>query len=82
MITPTPVSDSQISALLEQIAAGDCDAMHQFHDLVKPRVLRSLRRILRDPSQIEEAAQDVSATSGSRPLLLTAPVLHPSRGSR
>lgn len=59
MLTPTLVSDSQISALLEQIAAGDHDAMHQFHDLVKPRVLRGLRRILRDPYQVEEAAQDV-----------------------
>ncbi|GAA2875687.1 RNA polymerase sigma factor SigK [Actinoplanes cyaneus] len=45
--------------LLEAVAKGDEKAFGRLYDLVAPRVFGLIRRVLRDPSQSEEVAQEV-----------------------
>ena len=45
--------------LLLRVARGDRDAFSQLYDLVAPRVLGVARRVVRDPAQAEEVAQEV-----------------------
>lgn len=46
-------------ALLRAVARGDEAAFATLYDLVTPRVFGLVRRVLRDPAQAEEVAQDV-----------------------
>lgn len=45
--------------LLKQVARGDERAFEQVYDLMSPSVYGLVRRILRDPAQSEEVAQEV-----------------------
>ena len=45
--------------LLGQVARGDERAFAELYDLLSPRVYGLIRRVLRDPAQSEEVAQEV-----------------------
>ncbi len=53
---PTP---ELLGDLLERVAVGDQQAFATFYDAVSPRVYGLVVRILRDPAQSEEVAQEV-----------------------
>lgn len=50
---------SEIDGLLRAVARGDDAAFARLYDLVAPRVFGLARRVLRDPAQAEELAQEV-----------------------
>jgi len=50
---------SEIDALLRAVARGDDAAFARLYDLLSPRVFGLARRVLRDPAQAEEMAQEV-----------------------
>ena len=54
---PDPPSDP--AALLGEVAKGSETAFAKLYDLVAPRVYGLVRRVLRDPAQAEEVAQEV-----------------------
>jgi len=54
---PDPAVDA--GQLLRAVAGGDEDAFGKLYDLVVPRVYGLIRRVLRDPAQAEEVAQEV-----------------------
>ncbi|GAB2517923.1 ECF RNA polymerase sigma factor SigK [Nocardiopsis aegyptia] len=49
----------RLGALLREVARGDERAFGEVYDLVSPTVYGLVRRILRDPAQSEEVAQEV-----------------------
>ncbi|MFC0624065.1 ECF RNA polymerase sigma factor SigK [Kribbella deserti] len=51
-----PPLDAQLMA---RVARGDTEAYSSLFDLVSPRVFGLVRRVLRDPAQSEEVAQEV-----------------------
>lgn len=55
--TPPPPPDA--AGLLHEVAKGDEAAFGRLYDLVAPRVYGLIRRVLRDPAQAEEVAQEV-----------------------
>jgi RNA polymerase sigma-70 factor (ECF subfamily) len=71
---PEPAADA--GDLLRAVARGDEKAFARLYDLVAPRVYGLIRRVLRDPAQSEEVAQEVLVE-----VWRTAARFDPARGS-
>jgi RNA polymerase sigma-70 factor (ECF subfamily) len=56
---PEPAPGPDAADLLRAVARGDEKAFGKLYDLVAPRVYGLVRRVLRDPAQAEEVAQEV-----------------------
>jgi RNA polymerase sigma-70 factor (ECF subfamily) len=56
---PTPQRLVDAGELLSRVARGDERAFAELYDLLSPRVYGLIRRVLRDPAQSEEVAQEV-----------------------
>jgi RNA polymerase sigma-70 factor (ECF subfamily) len=56
---PPESSADGANELLPAVALGDEPAFTRLYDLVAPRVYGLVRRVLRDPAQAEEVAQEV-----------------------
>lgn len=55
----TPAGQADADDLLQRVSRGDEAAFTALYDLVAPRVYGLIRRVLRDPAQSEEVAQEV-----------------------
>jgi RNA polymerase sigma-70 factor (ECF subfamily) len=67
---------AEIDDLLRAVARGDDASFTRLYDLLAPRVFGLARRVLRDPAQAEEMAQEVLVE-----VWRTAPRFDPERGS-
>jgi RNA polymerase sigma-70 factor, ECF subfamily len=56
---PSPSGSADPADLLREVAKGDEKAFGRLYELVAPRVYGLIRRVLRDPAQTEEVAQEV-----------------------
>ncbi|MDG6101072.1 sigma-70 family RNA polymerase sigma factor [Dactylosporangium aurantiacum] len=56
---PAPQRRADPDDLLSRVARGDERAFAELYDLLSPRVYGLIRRVLRDPAQSEEVAQEV-----------------------
>ncbi|GLH97273.1 sigma-70 family RNA polymerase sigma factor [Phytohabitans aurantiacus] len=56
---PPPDPATEADTLLRAVARGDEAAFTRLYELVAPRVYGLVRRVLRDPAQAEEVAQEV-----------------------
>ncbi|MBB2943506.1 RNA polymerase sigma-70 factor (ECF subfamily) [Actinoplanes lutulentus] len=79
-LRPVPASpenpEPDAGSLLKAVARGDEKAFGRLYDLVTPRVYGLIRRVLRDPAQAEEVAQEVLVE-----VWRTAARFDPERGS-
>jgi RNA polymerase sigma-70 factor, ECF subfamily len=73
---PPPESADGANDLLRAVARGDEAAFTRLYDLVAPRVYGLARRVLRDPAQAEEVAQEALVE-----VWRTASRFDPARGS-
>lgn len=73
---PEPAAAPDAEFLLRAVARGDETAFERLYDLVAPRVYGLIRRVLRDPAQAEEVAQEVLVE-----VWRTAARFDPARGS-
>jgi RNA polymerase sigma-70 factor (ECF subfamily) len=69
-----PSSDAD--RLLASVARGDADAFASLYDLISPTVVGITRRVLRDPDQADEVAQEVLLE-----VWRLAPTHDPAKGS-
>ena len=74
--TPAPDPAAEANELLRAVGRGDDAAFERLYDLVAPRVYGLARRVLRDPAQAEEVAQEVLVE-----VWRTASRFDPARGS-
>jgi len=74
--SPRPVEPTNADELLRLVARGDESAFNSLYDLLAPRVFGLARRVLRDPAQAEEVAQEALVE-----VWRTAPRFDPARGS-
>ncbi len=59
-LRPVPAGEpGNADALLAAVARGQADAFAELYDLVSPTVVGVARRVVRDPDQAEEVAQEV-----------------------
>lgn len=58
-VVPAVLDDSSLTGLLLRVGAGDQAAFALVYDLVTPRVLGMATRVVRDPDQSREVAQEV-----------------------
>ena len=75
-VAPSQPERSVIDDLLRSVGRGDDTAFARLYDLVAPRVFGLARRVLRDPAQAEEMAQEVLVE-----VWRTAARFDPQRGS-
>jgi RNA polymerase sigma-70 factor (ECF subfamily) len=71
-----PVADVSLEQLLDRVARGDTAAFEQLYDRVAGAVYGLVLRVLRDPAQSEEVAQEVLVE-----VWRTAPRFDVNRGS-
>ncbi len=57
--TAEPSTNGTLGELLRMVARGDADAFSRLYDLVAPEVYGLVLRVVRDPAQAEEVAQEV-----------------------
>lgn len=77
-LVAVPIPQARVDAdeLLVRVARGDERAFAALYDLVSARVFGLIRRVLRDPAQSEEVAQEVMVE-----VWRTAPKFDPTKGS-
>jgi RNA polymerase sigma-70 factor, ECF subfamily len=73
---PRPVEPTNADELLRLVARGDEAAFNSLYELLSPRVFGLARRVLRDPAQAEEVAQEALVE-----VWRNAPRFDPARGS-
>ena len=73
---PTPSPDEALVDLMRKVAHGDEDAFAQVYDALAPSVYGLVLRVLRDPAQSQEVAQEVMVE-----LWRQATRFDPTRGS-
>jgi RNA polymerase sigma-70 factor (ECF subfamily) len=75
-VPPRPIETTNADELLRLVARGDESAFNSLYDLLAPRVFGLARRVLRDPAQAEEVAQEALVE-----VWRNAPRFDPTRGS-
>jgi RNA polymerase sigma-70 factor (ECF subfamily) len=74
--SPSQKSPANHNEILVRVAEGDQTAFSELYDLIAPRVLGLIHRLLRDHAQSEEVAQEVFLE-----IWQTAPRFDPAKGA-